>query len=289
MSDREMTAEIAVAPSPLSREPVTDGGVMHCGTVDRSGQYRTKAGNEFPPKEALHRNPSKNEANPGKILTSFNARKFRREQPGDPHLMLQFISRAIDEPVPFIMYWGKGPRATLADPDIECIEFLNAMTRQVRDAYPPGARLKLIFTDTHAALNGHSQADIRSYFGEIDVCARGRGFDTCWLGDLVRAAGSELGPIDHDMPQDMASRLTASARKWYRGEGTIERGALKYYQANMLEKRVVERAFPDSIMITFNSSALRSLLPPHLPVFYMYSMRRGFSVKPWFISPDSPP
>jgi L-tyrosine isonitrile synthase len=40
-------------------------------------------------------------------------------------------------------------------------------------------------------------------------------------------------------------------------------------------------------MITFNTSALRALLPLHLPVFYMYSMRRGLSVKPWFVSPES--
>jgi hypothetical protein len=109
------------------------------------------------------------------------------------------------------------------------------------------------------------------------------------MGDLTRDAGTELGVIDYDMPDDIAARLTASARKWYHGEGTVERGALKYYRLNMLERRVVELAFPRSIMITFNGSALRSLLPAHLPIFYMYSTRRGFSVKPWFILPESPP
>jgi hypothetical protein len=60
-------------------------------------------------------------------------------------------------------------------------------------------------------------------------------------------------------------------------------GALKYYQINMLEKRAVELAFPGSIFITFNSSQFRSLCPDRLPTFYMYTRRRGFCIKPWFL------
>jgi hypothetical protein len=46
-------------------------------------------------------------------------------------------------------------------------------------------------------------------------------------------------------------------------------------------------AFPHSIFITFNGSRLRALFPEHLPIFYMYSLRRGFSAKPWFVASDS--
>jgi L-tyrosine isonitrile synthase len=60
-----------------------------------------------------------------------------------------------------------------------------------------------------------------------------------------------------------------------------------YYQINMVEKRAVEMAFPHSIFITFNGSRLRVLFPKRLPIFYMYSLRRGFSVKPWFVVSDS--
>jgi len=286
MSDKDTTAQLTVATSSLSHERTAVGAC--CGATDRSDRKRVRrCNNEFPSKEGSY--PSKKRVTPDRILSSFNARAFRREQPSDLHLMLQFISRAMafNEPVPFIMYWGKGPRDAIGKPDVDCIDFLNAMTDRVREAYPAGAKLKLVFTDTHATLNGHSQTGIRSYFGEIDACVRERGFDTCWLGDLARAVGSEGATVDDHMPEDIASRLTASARRWYHGEGTFEQGALQYYQANMLERHVVELAFPHSIMITFNGSALRSLLPLHLPIFYMYSLRRGLSVKPWFILTDS--
>ena len=52
---------------------------------------------------------------------------------------------------------------------------------------------------------------------------------------------------------------------------------------NLIEQRVVERAFPGSIFVTFNGSDLRSLFPTQLPIFYMYSLRRGVAVKPWFL------
>jgi hypothetical protein len=85
----------------------------------------------------------------------------------------------------------------------------------------------------------------------------------------------------------MLRRLAESARKWYRGEGTAEQGALQYYRMNMVEKRAVEIAFPRAIFITFNGSDLRSLFPTRLPIFFMYSLRRGMSVKPWFVASDA--
>jgi len=57
---------------------------------------------------------------------------------------------------------------------------------------------------------------------------------------------------------------------------------------NMLEKRAVERAFPCAVFITFNGREYRSLFPERLPIFYMYSLQRGVSVKPWFLGETEP-
>ncbi|MEA2997054.1 MAG: hypothetical protein QOG74_2603 [Alphaproteobacteria bacterium] len=226
-----------------------------------------------------------------KVLRSFNTWAFKREQPADPHLMLQFVSEAIalEASIRFVLYWGKGPRSTLGVPDITCLDYLAALASRVGAIYEPGAAIKLIFTDTHAALNGHSPASMREYFGEIDIKARQYGFDTCWLSHIIRAAeaAATSDPADDALPEETLRRLSESAKKWYRGEGTAEQGALKYYRMNMIEKRAVEIAFPRSIFITFNGSDLRSLFPTQLPIFFMYSLRRGMSVKPWFIASDA--
>ena len=185
MSESDTAAKRPVATAPHSYDRAHG---LHGSPADRPERKRAWESDEFPPKEGPR--PAKKRFSPEQVLGAFNVRAFRREPPGEPHLMLQLISRAIafNEPVPFIMYWGKGPRATMAKPDLDCIGFLGAMIERVREVYPPGATLKLIFTDTHALLNGHDPVDIRAYFDAIELSARTHGFDTGWLGDVVRDA-----------------------------------------------------------------------------------------------------
>ena len=75
--------------------------------------------------------------------------------------------------------------------------------------------------------------------------------------------------------------------KWYRGDNSVAAGAAEYFRMNMLEKRVVELAYPGAIFVTFNSAEYRELFPRELPDFYMYSMRKGNAVKPWFVDIDA--
>src|SRR6266542_6152940 len=101
--------------------------------------------------------PTYGRADPSKVLRAFNTWAFKREQPADPHLLLQIVSDsiALGTPISFVLYWGKGPRCRIAQPDIDCLDYLAGLARRVKQAYQPGASITLIFTDTHAELNGH--------------------------------------------------------------------------------------------------------------------------------------
>lgn len=224
------------------------------------------------------------------ILKSFNTRSFKREQPDHPELMLRVIADSIAtrQPVPFIMYWGKGLRPVLAAPEYKCLDYLASMLARVAERYEPGAKMTLVFTDTHAALNGHSSESIGTYYDSLTAAAEQRGFAVLKLSPLIAAA--DLPAVDELAaeipPEEVLAGLSVSAAKWFRGEGTSEEGAVRYYQANMIEKRVIDRAFSHTIFVTFNGSGLRSLFPETLPIFYMYSVRHGVSDKPWFLPPD---
>jgi hypothetical protein len=225
------------------------------------------------------------------VLRSFNTWAFKREQPSNSDLMLQIITESISrhEPVPFVLYWGKGPRDRIGAADVHCLDYLQTLAGRVGLVYEPGAALVLIFTDTHALLNGHSQQSISRYFESIAQEAGTRHFQTSWLSQLIAAHRQADTKVDFpacDVPDEILARLTASAKKWYHGKGTFEEGARRYFGLNMVERKTIEVAFPRSIFITFNGSELRPLFPDHLPIFYMYSLRRGTSVKPWFI-PDA--
>lgn len=225
-----------------------------------------------------------------KVLRAFNTWAFKREQPENPHLLLQIVAAAVAhaEPLRFVMYWGKGPRCRIGPEDVECLDFIGSMVARVRETHAAGAAVTLILTDTHARHNGHPEESIDSYFGFIAEEAERRGFDTCRLSGLVAEAG-EAAVATADTaapPNEVLDSLAASASKWYRGEGTAADGARAYFRMNMVEKRSVEIAFPGAVFVTFNGSKLRCLFPARMPVFYMYSLRRGFSVKPWFLPSD---
>jgi hypothetical protein len=226
-----------------------------------------------------------------KVLRAFNTWAFKREQPSDVQLMLDVLSEAVAtrQAIRFVLYWGKGPRHTVGAPEMQCLDFLAAVAARIKGVHAPGAAMTLVLTDTHAELNGYGRQEIDKYFDEIKAVAAQRGFETRSLGQLVKAAGNlaTAVPLDDTVSAEMLSSLTTSAAKWYRGAGTPEEGALTYLRMNLIEQRVVERAFAGSIFITFNGSDLRKLFPRQLPIFYMYSLRRGFSVKPWFMSCES--
>jgi L-tyrosine isonitrile synthase len=229
-------------------------------------------------------------ADAANVLRAFNTWTFKREQPSDPELLLRVAAEAIAarKPIPFLLYWGKGPRHAVAPPDQRCLDFLASLAERVRGAYAPGAAMRLILTDTHAELNGHTAQNIAKYYDDIRSEAQLRGFDTCLLGQLVKSAGSlaTAAPLDDVVSAKMLESLIASAQKWYRGDATPEEGAVAYLRMNLIEQRVVERAFPNSIFVTFNGSQLRPLFPRQLPIFYMYSLKRGVAVKPWFMSAE---
>jgi len=278
-----------VAALSLAREHNLHPITAHC---DRGAAGGDKAAaspsKQFKGRAAVEQNVC---ASAEKVLRSFNTWAFKREQPSDPQLMLQVIAAAIaaQHPIQFALYWGKGPRHDIAAPDAVCLDFLTALSSRVRTAYEPGATIKLILTDTHAELNGHSRHDINKYFDDINSAAKRRGFETCMLSQLVKAAGSlaTVAPFDDVVSANTVAALVASAKKWYRGSATPQEGAMTYLRMNLIEKRVVERKFPNSIFITFNGSNLRSLFPQELPIFYMYSLRRGMCVKPWFLPAES--
>lgn len=229
---------------------------------------------------------------PEKILKSFNTWRFKREQPSDTRQLLALVesAAAARRPLEFVMYWGKGPRHRIAEPDHHCLAFLGRMAHSISETYEPGARITLIFTDTHAALNGHAPITIDAYGKDIEAAASRHGFDFERLSTLIAAPNPSSTPPPHDEPShDILSVLETSAARWYAGPLSTRCAARHYFDQNMIERRAVEAAHPDAVFVTFNNSRHRPLFPLHMPIFYMYSLRKGFAVKPWFLDENCNP
>ena len=219
-----------------------------------------------------------------KILKSFNTWAYKREQPTEPELLRRVITAAAakSEPINFVLYWGKGFRSSVAEPELICLDYLKQMADRIQNSYRPGATITLVATDTHAEHNGHCASSIANYFSEVENAASERDFSFATLKSIVERERERIALPATKPSAEMLAKLEPCAAKWYRGGNTIVNGAEQYYQMNMLEKRAVELSYPHSIFITFNGAEYRDLFPDSLPAFYMYSMRKGTSVKPWF-------
>jgi len=225
-----------------------------------------------------------------KVLKSFNTWSFKRQQPDTPERLARAVEHALADgrPVEFVMYWGRGPRRHAAEPEAQCLDYLGSLIHRVELAYPIGAALHLVFTDTHARINGYDDVSTARYFLEVAKLAGAKGFSTVAMSEVM----GEAGPI-REIPEDehlpgsaLLAKLSASAAKWHRGRATPVEAARFYFRANLRERQAIERVYPLAIFITFNGGDLRPLFPENLPIFYMYSLRRGTSEKPWFI--DAP-
>jgi hypothetical protein len=293
MSDYEVSTASDTTSRPASEEHNVSNPALHSAPYRRAESMGAAALN---PSRAFNnrapQTPQSKKDLSEQILRAFNTWAFKREQPSDPQLLLQVIADATAhrQPLPFLFYWGKGPRCKIDEPDIKCLDYLVALADRVSAVYEQGFVMKLIFTDTHARLNGYTELGIHTYCSAVQAEARLRGFECCSLSGLIEKTQAKAEDYTDDiMPADMLAKLSASAMKWYHGADSVERGAVTYFHMNMIEKRAVELSFPKAIFATFNSSKFRILFPKRLPIFYMYSLQRGMSVKPWFLPAEAQP
>lgn len=226
------------------------------------------------------------------IIKSFNTWRFKRSQPSDATLLETSVGTAVaaGRPIPFVLYWGKGFRAQSGKNERGCLDYLLEMEKRIEDVYEAGAHFDILYTDTHATLNGHRREEIDEYFKCLQVDC-GVDFRIQRLSEVVSAAqvtDEDVSGVTIEEAREMISRLVGCAEKWYRGYGNAAHGAERYFWMNMVERLAVERIFPSSIFVTFNGVEMRPIFPERLPIFYMYSVKKGTSVKPWFMDePDA--
>lgn len=228
------------------------------------------------------------QSDPEMVLRAFNTWAFKREQPSDLPLLRRNLAAVVArrEPIPFVLYWGKGPRATFADPERQCLAFLAAMAGRIAAVYPQGVWFHFVYTDTHARLNQHAAPTIESYHQALIAAVASLPASCHRLSGLIGADSETTSTGERPAPE-VLERLQTCAAKWYRGEGGALEGAERYFALNMSERQAIGRCFPEAVFLTFNGSEYRSLFPAELPVFYMYSLRKGVSAKPWFL-PEGP-
>lgn len=220
------------------------------------------------------------------ILQTFNTWQYKREQPSSLEMVAEVIKNNIAQknPIKFVMYWGKGKKETSNDKEEKALTYLYKMLSKVESIYPVGFNLVIVFTDTHARLNGYTEKEIKRYYDSVKKLSSKYNFNFLYLSELVEYKEEVLLEKVEDIkihPKLMDS-LINSSKKHFKKEKDFVLGAKLYYLQNQIEKKVIDETFSDSIFLTYNSNELDGILPEQIPIFYMYSLKKGTSIKPWF-------
>lgn len=220
------------------------------------------------------------------IIEQFDTWAFKREQPNSDGLIFQAVKKAVvdDKPIPFVLYWGKGEKNIAGEPEIKALDFLESINSRIMKKYEFGAEFTLVFTDTHAKLNGYTDEDINRYYSSVKNMALQRKMKWLFMSEFVSLDFEALTKEqEHQkIDKDVLELLKESSNKHFKRSSDSTLGARVYYTLNQKEKIEIERNFPDNIFITYSGSELNDIFP-RIPIFYMYSTEKGTSTKPWFV------
>ncbi len=229
---------------------------------------------------------SNNETLTEEIISSFDTWKFKREQPLNYEKMKEVVQSAVDnyKPIKFVTYWGKGNKNNAGEPEKQTFNFLQEFFDRIRTVHLPGTELLILLTDTHAKLNGHSKESTKIYFDSVSNLAKSHEFKTTYLSELVTYDNDRLMPLvkSVDIEKGLFEILLNSAHKHYTSSNDYSVAAKLYYLQNQLERQKIDEKYQGCIFLTFNGSELNEIFPKTLPISYMYSTKKGTSVKPWF-------
>ncbi len=228
-----------------------------------------------------------------KIFTALTARKFRRNPPFDEAALRSRIQAAImtGAPLEFLMFWGCGARVQRSPADLGALAALHELMEEPKRLPHITTRVHVIFTDLHAAANGHSPAHRSGYFAEMEDAAGDldavfeRESEVWARHGLTEAAVAAFEQTDafEDYWQNFPLRDKFIEQATRHSAQVDSAAAGRHYLATCrMERVMLERAYPEAIFLTYNGPEFNECFPA-LPTLYVYPGHRGRTVKPWFI------
>ncbi len=231
--------------------------------------------------------------------------KYRRcgLQPGDQERITEIFDQALEDgsPVELLMFWGQGQRDYVAAPEEMAAEFLAIALGNISSRISNDVVLNLVFCDSHIKFNGYEYSEeyqkqvtqlIRDKFAEQSgnlvvkphLMSEVAGYTPTKDGKSFKqyqefegmAASVELDP-------ELQRSLTFAAMKNYKGQiEDPELAAKNYYLLNLFENGPLAEKFEGSIFLTYNNRLHKYITPEGMPTFYMNSLNKNTSMKPWF-------
>lgn len=73
----------------------------------------------------------------------------------------------VGEPLKLLVMWGAGSKLAADNTKARAVKFLESYAARVKRVWPQGVTFSILFTDTHAVLNGYDLNVVNKYFDSV--------------------------------------------------------------------------------------------------------------------------
>lgn len=230
------------------------------------------------------------------IVQSINTKRILRKKldENEVELLTQLLSKVIAKglPLPFVMLWGAGRRKAVGCWEEYAVRQLRKLDERINLSWTKGMLLDIIYADVHGKMNRLPEESIVGYYESLSHFFRKEApFVKRFirLSDLWNHHGMNSKTIE-SMRQESSKyeshpcyrHILENTRAHYQGANERE-GALEYIATRLSDKRLLIHFFAGYIQLTYNHPGL-SFLQPALFTLYIWSLKKGTNLAPWYLS-----
>ena len=212
--------------------------------------------------------------------------------------------------ISFVKYWGGSDKQEMDKYDFDSILMLFGFIKTIERKYNVYINLTIIFTDTHALLNGYEEENFMTYFSQIRHALNSFNFHHEIMSEILNPYAKSKGfKNSKSIIEDMITNSHLIDKYLFSSNGVFknfEHSAKKYSKRiigtesnpldkpevaaklylflNDIERKLVAKQFKNSFFVTYVSEEEQKLTIPNLPSVQIYSYKRGIRSRPWFLT-----
>jgi len=182
--------------------------------------------------------------------------------------------------------WGIYDKRNKNNYDDLALLFLSKFINHIKAVVECPVEFTIVLTDAHAKINLIAPETTSAYSNEIQAWAFTQKWRVVMLSDIWMKYGlteEQISDYIETMPANSIDKLLMNFSTKYYKDKDKEKGAMRYYAARTLEKKIIEDDFASYIHITAADTRL-DYLQPDMPHFHIWTLKKGKSAKPWFLS-----
>lgn len=183
--------------------------------------------------------------------------------------------------VRLLIYWGCYSRDVAGAAESNLVAYVEAIRSAISDNGPSQCQVHVIFTDTHAQLNGTSDERIQSYLRSSRYLIERQFWSMDILSDLVSYSPRQTDKNYNTFFEREIDILVQQSERVH-GAKLGRSKAYEYLASNITEAGYILERFPSALFLHAGVSELNFLLPS-LPKLYVFTGAGRVTKKPWFL------